>query len=154
MSKPKHSRNPKSAEPAAPGIPLRAGAGIAAVVLLYLTGALNAYQEFSALAGRPDSSQIAVIEERLRGVAAVVPPLAQLAYLSDVPFAQGGYALHAAAQYVIAPRLLDPSPDARREWVLGDFYQPYDAQRIAREHDLNLVRDFGNGVVVFRRGGR
>ncbi len=116
-----------------------------------MAGALNYYQFLTVHAAKTDPNQIAALQERFRDAAAMFPPHARVAYLSDVAANEGGSALHGAAQYAIAPRVLDVALDGRDDWALGDFYQPYDAARIAQEHRLKVVRDLGNGVVVFRR---
>jgi hypothetical protein len=38
----------------------------------------------------------------------------------------------------------------KEHWVLGNFSKPVDFAQIERENRLNLVRDFGLGVVLFR----
>jgi hypothetical protein len=34
---------------------------------------------------------------------------------------------------------------------VGDFREPAGSYRIAPEYDLEAVRDFGDGLIVFRR---
>jgi hypothetical protein len=126
---------------------------VSAVVLLALAGALDSYQYLTAYPARAGTNRMVRLEERFSEVSKVVPPGARLGYLSDVPVDQGGSALHGAAQYALAPHVLDTAATPPRKWILGDFYQPYDAARTARERSLEIVRDFGNGVVIFRRAG-
>ena len=77
------------------------------------------------------------------------------------------------AQNALVPRLVIPLETLRKEaravgnflnaeierekpvqekqhWVLGNFSKPMDLAQIERENRLNLVRDFGLGVVLFR----
>ncbi len=119
-------------------------------MLLSLFGVLSYYEFLVAYRPMADPNQIAALQERFRDIGSAAPPDGIMSYISDVPLEPGGLALRGAAQYAIAPRMIDPSPSANREWVLGNFFQSYDAERIARERGLRVVRDFGNGVVVFR----
>jgi hypothetical protein len=152
LSKSKKTRIDQA--PPAPATRPRVLLAMAAVALLALVGALNFYQFLTAYAAQPATSQTARLADRFSEVSTVVPPGARLAYLSDIPVDKDSGALHSTAQYAIAPRLLDTTPDTPRQWILGDFYQPYDAARTAQERGLEVVRDFGNGVVIFRRSGR
>jgi hypothetical protein len=128
-------------------------AGIAAAVLLALAGALDYYQSLSATSASGDRFQIAVQEERFRGVAAALPSNAVAGYISDVPLSDAaGQVLFGAARYALAPVLLTVSGSkVRPEWVVGNFAQPVDPAQVAAEHGLRVVTDSGNGVVLFRR---
>jgi hypothetical protein len=39
-------------------------------------------------------------------------------------------------------------------WVLGNFSQPVDYAGFGAKRGLTLARDFGNGVVLYRRAGK
>ena len=139
-----------------PPVSLRSVAGIAAVVLLALAGALDYYQSLSATSASGDRFQIAAQVERFRGLAAALPSNAVAGYISDVPLSDAtGQVLFGAARYALAPVLLtDPDSGSRPEWVVGNFVRPADPVRVAAEHGLRVVTDFGNGVVLFRRDAR
>ena len=89
--------------------------------------------------------------ERLRDAMAYLPEGAQVGYLSDLSFdATGGTAAHFGVMNALAPRLVTRSAD-NHEWVVGNFSHPLDYAAAGREHHLQMVRDFGNGIVLFRR---
>jgi hypothetical protein len=94
--------------------------------------------------------------DRFREAAKVLPEGAMLAYVSDAPsHGVEDAAAFLETQYVLAPRLLvelDDKPVV--EWVLGDFGAPADYTAFAKTHGLNVVKDFGRGIVVFRRKAR
>ena len=108
----------------------------------------SAYQRQS-----PDPYRIADQSVRFAGFRAVVPAAAILGYLTDAPAADTlATAMFLSAQYDLAPRILQKS-DAS-DVVLGNFTKPADFASIGRQHGLRLERDFGNGVVMFRREAR
>jgi len=58
------------------------------------------------------------------------------------------------ALYTLAPRLLVPETTSRQpELVLGNFHMRPDLGQLEREHGLKLIKDYGGGVRLFRRGG-
>lgn len=57
-----------------------------------------------------------------------------------------------AAQYTLAPRLLDKKINYQQ--VLGNFTRPADFAAIGRQYGLTLQRDFGPGVVLYRGDAR
>lgn len=79
-----------------------------------------------------------------------VPDGAILGYVTDVP-ADGILAssMFFGAQYALAPRLLQKGDSY--DLVLGNFTKPADFRSVGNQHGLRMERDFGNGVVLFRR---
>jgi hypothetical protein len=124
------------------------GAMIAAS-LLAVWGAIESFQLESATTLR-DPYMVGMQEQRLAGVIQAVPANAIIGYLSDM---QDGstiaLAMFNSARYTLAPRLLVEGTD--RDFVLGNFTKPSDWNAVASEHGLQFVRDFGNGVVLFRK---
>jgi hypothetical protein len=45
---------------------------------------------------------------------------------------------------------MNPPP----EWVVGDFSKPLDVVAFGKQRGLTLVRDFGNGAVLYRNQAR
>ena len=125
-------------------------AGLAAVAVLCLWGTFQTYAfEKAYQQQNSDPYLIGAQFDRLAPVAAVVPENVTLGYLTDVP--QGNVtesAMIIGAQYVLAPRLVVRG--AGREWVLGNFTRRADFEAFGRSRGLQLQRDFGNGVVLFR----
>jgi hypothetical protein len=131
--------------------------GAGAVLALALFACFNLYQLTTAfnLANR-DSYRVGFQHDRLRQLDAELPRDCILGYVSDLPF--GGVQDSAAflgAQYVLAPRLLVRADNpVKPEWVLGNFSRAVDPAPYAAANHLLLVKDYGPGVVLFRREGR
>jgi hypothetical protein len=129
--------------------PTRLKAALIAAALLAVWGAMEGFQiETESNAGDP--YMVNLQPARLAGVIEAIPRTAVVGYLSD---SQSGstaaLAMFNSALYALAPRLLVEGAD--RDWVLGNFTKPADYAAIARERGLEVVRDFGNGVVFFQR---
>jgi hypothetical protein len=103
-----------------------------------------------------DSYRVGFQHERLRQLNAELPREGILGYVSDLPF--GGTQDSAAflgAQYVLAPRLLvRVNNPVKPEWVLGNFSRAVDPAPYAAAHHLRVVKEYGPGVVLFRREAR
>jgi hypothetical protein len=90
---------------------------------------------------------------RFQDLMSALPATGIVGYVSDVPASQTLSAvLYSGAQYTLAPRLvtdqrLTPAP----EWVIGDFSKPLDVVQFGKDRGLTLVKDFGNGAVLYRR---
>jgi hypothetical protein len=98
----------------------------------------------------PDRFRVAHQYARFVDFRATVPEDAILGYLNDLPAEDAvGTSMFFAAQYVLAPRLLQET--GSYELVLGNFTRPADFAALGRRHGLRIVRDFGKGVVLFRR---
>jgi hypothetical protein len=102
---------------------------------------------------QPDAYGVDLARSRLEAVVPDLPATAAIGYLSDLSPAEhtGGMALH-AVQYALAPRLVaDLAKFPGAEWVIGYFHRPADFAALGAARGLEIVRDHGNGVVVFRR---
>jgi hypothetical protein len=148
--------------------PVLARAAVGIVVALAVAGALNFYRtvdEKNLMYTSPSITDIIDVgPERFRGVIAMLPTEAVVGYISDLPNSSPEESSRRAlwffgARYALAPRLIvwpgqlgNRSIHAQKQdWVLGDFSKPMDLVQIERENHLNLVRDFGSGVLVFRK---
>ncbi len=81
----------------------------------------------------------------------VLPPSAVVGYLTDLePKDRSAPIIFRTAQYTLAPRLLQPG--TAQEWVIGNFSKALDFRAIGAGKGLQLVQDYGNGVVLYRRG--
>ncbi len=141
---------------APPSIPIRVLAGIAVVAALAIFGALDYAQFLSEYTRSADQFQIAAQEARFRDALAALPPAGIVGYVSDVPSSgPQGQAMLGAAQYALAPRIVVPFKSGHKtDWVVGSFARPEEAPRVAAERGLNIVSDYGNGVVLFRKEAR
>jgi hypothetical protein len=125
--------------------------GITMAALLCLWGSFAYYQFESAYQQQyPDPYQISAQFIRLGPVQEVVPQNAVMGYLTDAP--PGSIvdsALLGGAEYALAPRLV--IRDTKHDWVLGNFTRPADFAAMGKNVGLRLERDFGNGVVLYRK---
>ena len=140
-----------------PAYPWTVPAAIGAVICLSLWGCLNFYQLTSMLnSSKKDPYGLLLQERRFRQVDTMLPQDAVVGYISDVPFGGvRGSAAFFGAQYVLAPRLVVELPARQKlEWVLGNFSEPGDYGGVAEAHQLAIVKDFGSGIVVFRKQGQ
>jgi hypothetical protein len=142
--------------PAQPSLPIRALVGIAAVAALALAGALDYSQFLAEYSRSADTYQMGAQQERFRDALAALPASGIVGYVSDVsPGEPQGQVLLGAAQYALAPRIVVPlKRGTNAGWVIGSFVRPDEAARVAAEHGLAVVSDYGNGVLLFRKEPR
>ncbi len=147
----------RAAEPgSAPKFPMRVLVPAALLAVLTVAasfdfyGASSRYQQSST-----DPYRIAEQIERFRPAIGILPPASVVGYLSDLPVSgMDGRAAFLSAQYALAPRLLveaRSSPQPRL--AIGNFSRPQDFAAAGRPLGLEVDRDLGNGVVLFRRTG-
>jgi len=134
-----------------PHSPIRVYIGIGLATALCLW---NFIQYQSARSQRnqtsPDPYMISAQLARYEGVRTALPRDAVMGYTSDLPAEDSrSTVLFLGAQYWLAPRIL--VDDDRREWVLGNFAAPADFAALGANRGLQMVRDFGNGVILYRR---
>lgn len=128
-------------------------AACAAVALLSFWSTVGFHSATEELAGpNADVYKIGDQAARFQELAAALPATGIVGYVSDVPADQTLAAvLYGGAQYTLAPRLvtqqnMKPAP----EWVIGDFSKPLDVVQFGKDRGLTLVKDFGNGAVLYR----
>jgi hypothetical protein len=137
--------------------PVLARAAVGIVVALAVAGALNFYHTIDErnlrYMGPWMTEIIDVGPKRFRGVIAMLPVEAAIDYVSDLPdLSQRGQLWKLWARYALVPRLtIWPGHAQNEDWVLGNFFEPMDLVQFERRNHLTLVRDFGSGVLVFRR---
>ena len=142
------SDSTSASRPGATVYPARLKAALLAAALLAVWGAIESYQ-IESESNADDPYMVNLQPARLAGVIETVPRTAIVGYLSDQSNSTAALAMFNSARYALAPRLLVDGTD--RDWVLGNFTKPADYAAVGREHGLELSRDFGNGVVLFRR---
>jgi hypothetical protein len=102
----------------------------------------------------PQAMSAPTIDARYAAIKRALPRHGQLGYVSDLPLDQeGGDTLHLQAIYALAPLVLvrdDGSPGL----VVANLAHPSALSAICRGRRLDVVRDFGSGLVLLRRRGR
>src|ERR1700683_1543409 len=128
-------------------------AACAAVALLALWSTVSFRAASEELAGpNADVYKIGEQAARFQELASALPATGTVGYVSDAPAGQTLAAvLYGGAQYTLAPRLVtDQSVKPAPEWVIGDFSKPLDGVQFGKNRGLILVRDFGNGALLYR----
>ena len=132
----------------------RAWIGIGLAALLCLKASLVFHDRYVAYyRANPDPWAVAKQEVRFEALRAELPVPSVLGYYSDVAFDEGGNpAAFYVALYNMVPHMVTPDPDAKvTDLVLGNFARRPDLDRLEREKGLKLVKDYGRGVMLFRR---
>jgi hypothetical protein len=132
-------------------------AACAAVALLALWSTVSFRSATEELTGpNADVYKIGEQAPRFQELASALPATGMVGYVSDVPDSQTlGAILRDGAQYALAPRLVNEQGlKAGAEWTIGNFSKPLDVTQFGKDRGLTLVRDFGNGVVLYRNGAR
>lgn len=124
----------------------RALLGLTIATLLSLYATVDFYgKQIELNKTQKDAYQIGAQELRFAALKRQLGPDTVAGYLSDV--ADPGILL--SAQHALAPvMLVDNAP---YQFVVGNFSRPMDYAAFGRERKLVLVRDFGNGVILFRK---
>jgi hypothetical protein len=131
----------------------RALIACSAVSILSLWGVVNFYNN-TEQATEPgvDVYKVGDQPARFQDLMATLPPAVDVGYISDVPPSQPlSDIMRASLQYTLAPRLLSYQ---RTEWVIGNFSKPLDVAQFGVQRGLTLVKDFGNGAVLYRNLAR
>jgi hypothetical protein len=131
--------------------PFTVSASVALVSLLCLWGSFASYG-FETAYQRQNSDPYMISQQfvRFETLLSAVPEGAELGYLTDAsPASTTGLAMTLGAQYVLAPRLIEKG--ATDDRVIGNFTRPADFAAFGQSYRLRLERDFGNGVVLFRK---
>jgi hypothetical protein len=125
------------------------------IALLSLWSAVDFYAATEPLAEPgADTYRISDQQVRFAEAAASLSPSGEIGYVTDQK-QNVEWAMFLGAQYVLAPRVLVPlDRHPQSQWVLGNFARAIDMAAYAGRHDLVLVRDFGQGVVLFRGGAK
>lgn len=84
-------------------------------------------------------------DQRFAGVKAALPGRGVVGYVGEPGASPGEYYL---AEYALAPLVVDYSPN--HAWVVGNFHS---AQVPMPAGNLQLVKDFGDGVLLFANQG-
>ena len=87
-------------------------------------------------------------EERFKGALELLPPGEKIEYLTDPPGIFDRELCEQRRRW--ASYLLTPFLNKGR-YVISDFHHPTDLNQTAKNRQLILLKDFGNGVALFKR---
>jgi hypothetical protein len=128
----------------------RAAIGALVVAALAVLAALHSYELSSQQA--PDPYRITAGATRFAAALEMLPASGVIGYISDMPTGDGaGSIAYMAAQYSVAPRAILPVERTQAEWALGNFARPGNFAERGAQAGYRIVRDLGNGVIVYRR---
>lgn len=128
----------------------RAATGAIVVAALAVFAAFRSYDVSSQQ--NPDPYGVTAGATRFAAALEMLPPTGVIGYMSDLPLGENaGTVAYMAAQYSVAPRAILPVEKTQAEWAVGNFARPGNFAERGAQGGYRVVRDFGNGVVVFRR---
>ena len=131
---------------------LAAKTGVVLLILFALLSNLHWLLQAAFDPDFPRSDRISQYERRFEGLKKILPPHGVVGYLThrqaqDMRF-DAGTAEFYLTQYALAPLIVIYSSE--REFVIGNFGASRVDPEIFKDRDLTLIRDFGNGVMLFR----
>jgi fermentation-respiration switch protein FrsA (DUF1100 family) len=88
---------------------------------------------------------VTLYEHRFDVLRPMLPRQGTVGYVTDRPEAAREFFL---TQYALAPLIV--VAHARAPLVIGNFFDPDAGPAVAAAHGLALLRDFGDGVALFR----
>ena len=90
-------------------------------------------------------------EHRFEGLSQTLSKIGKAFYVTDpMPNQYSELALNRKllANYCLAPYL---SSDIDSQYLVTDFHHPIDLQQWAQDHQLELIRDYQDGVALFKK---
>ena len=131
--------------------PMRVKTGIVLVLLaaLYAGGMVvtAAARKKARRGDRPDG--FTRYERRFDALRAELSPDSVVGYVTDQKLNPADHYL--ITQYALAPVIVRRT--VKEDRVVGNFHDPTRMGEIARKEGLVLIRDYGNGVALFRGKG-
>jgi hypothetical protein len=142
----------------------RQKAGIILVVVLtgYAVAHL-AWQGIRSAPGLPERDPVTTHEARIAQLVPMLPATGEVGYVttvenSEIFAAEKTFtnveflAQYVLTQYTLAPRIVRNSPDM--PLVVGNFIDGPPAPGFLEKHGLVVLKDFGDGLVLYRREAR
>ena len=132
--------------------PQFAAAACGLIAVLSLWNTLDACRKTETGAARGNPYGIELQQARLQGLISSLPAVSVVGYFTDPDsglVTDVGKLL--GAEYAFAPRILVRQSQFPQQWVVGDFSRPIDLAGFAQMHGFQLVGDFGDGIVLFKR---
>lgn len=138
--------------------------GLAILILLTGYSILNLLgQGIRSYPDLPDTDPVTFHERRIEQLRLLLPPSGSVGYVTTVEndrifakekaFQNVEYlAQYALTQYTLAPLIVRNSPDL--PLVVGNFLDGPPAPGFLEKHGLVPLKDFGDGLVLYRREGK
>lgn len=135
--------------------------GIILIVILSCYAILSpAWQKLLSFHDLPEADPVTIHEARIAQLRPLLPAAGVLGYASTVENSEifaaektftnvEFLAQYVLTQYTLAPRIVRNSPDL--PLVVGNFIDGPPAPGFLEKHGLVLLRDFGDGLVLYRR---
>ena len=122
----------------------------APIILLSFQGNFKALQKGIERYHRKELDQITVYEKRFIGLKEFLQNHSVVGYVSDYDDNSNGDGIaYTMAQYVLAPIILVRG--IKRNFIIGNFNSAKPDIKAYQKENLSLIRDFGNGVILFER---
>jgi hypothetical protein len=126
--------------------PIQALLGVAITAALSVYGTFSFYDQQTARNKiQEDAFQVGLEEQRFAALKRDLPADGMVGYVSDL--SDNGILL--AAQYALVPILIVEHPPTGL--VIGSFSRPMDYAVFGRARGLTLIRDYGDGITLYRK---
>jgi hypothetical protein len=144
-----------------PSSAFRRRAGLSILIVLTAYGVLNPlWQRIRSYPEMPDTDPVTLHEARINQLKPMLPASGAVGYVTTVEndrifakeraFQNVEYlAQYALTQYTLAPLIVRNSPEM--PLVVGNFLDGPPAPGFLEKHGLVPLRDFGDGLVLYRR---
>lgn len=130
---------------------MRVNVGISLIALLAIVSIIKEVRLFFKLHDSYWATlDIQAYERRYELAQSFLPPFGVFGYVDDFIDPVSSDIEYVLAVYNFAPRLLERS--TKHECIIGNFQQRPFNKEIVIKKGLLVVKDFGNGVVVLRKG--
>jgi hypothetical protein len=96
-----------------------------------------------------DKDSVTLFEKRFDGLKKILPTHGVLGYIYTNDSDFNNNLNFFLTQYTLTPLIIANSPN--HELVVGNFYSPEIPSRIIKDNHLVCIRDFGNGVMLFKK---
>jgi hypothetical protein len=139
-------------------------AAVILLVVLSLFSVLNLLRQgIRSCPDLPETDPVTIHETRIVQLLPLLPPFGEVGYVTTVEndrifAAEKSFtnveflAQYVLTQYTLAPRIVRNSPD--RPLVVGNFIDGPPAPGFLERNDLIPAKDFGDGLVLYRREGK
>lgn len=122
-----------------------------AIALLSLGNIPQFWNTSASLAQASDPWGIAARHARFATMASKLGTVKTLGFITAAADSATSEALYYDAAFELAPRFVLLNDNHPSEFIAGSFTTPIDPRLIAQANGLQVVEDFGGGVVLFRR---